>query len=117
MRIKITADSTCDLSPELVAQNDIEIFPLFVNKGGESFLDGVTIQPADIFAHVANGGDLCTTAAVPVGIYQERFEALARDGEPLEPGTLIAKITGSARSVLTGERLALNLLQHLMIPQ
>ena len=41
------------------------------------------------------------------------FEALARDGEPLEPGTLIAKITGSARSVLTGERLALNLLQHL----
>ena len=79
MRIKITADSTCDLSPELIAQNDIEIFPLFVNKGGESFLDGVTIQPADIFAHVANGGDLCTTAAVPVGIYQERFEALARE--------------------------------------
>ena len=79
MRIKITADSTCDLSPELVAQNDIEIFPLFVNKGSESFLDGVTIQPADIFAHVANGGDLCTTAAVPVGIYQERFEALAQE--------------------------------------
>ena len=79
MRIKITADSTCDLSPELITQNDIEIFPLFVNKGGESFLDGVTIQPADIFAHVANGGDLCTTAAAPVGIYQERFEALARE--------------------------------------
>lgn len=41
------------------------------------------------------------------------FEALAKDGDKLEPGTLIAKVTGSARSVLTGERLALNLLQHL----
>lgn len=53
MRIKITADSTCDLSPELIRANDIEIFPLFVNKGDESFRDCVDIQPADIFAHVA----------------------------------------------------------------
>ena len=55
MRIKITSDSTCDLSPELIRENDIEIFPLFVNMGGKSFLDCVDIQPADIFAHVAAG--------------------------------------------------------------
>lgn len=79
MKIKITADSTCDLSPEQIRENDIEIFPLFVNKGGESFLDGVTIQPSEIFAHVANGGDLCTTAAAPIGVYQERFKALLKD--------------------------------------
>ncbi len=79
MRIKITADSTCDLSPELVRANDIEIFPLFINKGNESFLDGVTIRPADIFAHVAAGNPLCSTAAVPVGTYQERFEALSKE--------------------------------------
>lgn len=41
------------------------------------------------------------------------FEAMAKDGDKLEPATLIAKVAGSARSVLTGERLALNLLQHL----
>lgn len=79
MRIKVTSDSTCDLSPTLLQENDIEIFPLFVNKGDESFLDGVTITPAEIFAHVAAGGDLCSTAAVPIGTYQERFEALLKD--------------------------------------
>lgn len=41
------------------------------------------------------------------------FEAMAKDGDKLEAATLIAKVAGSARSVLTGERLALNLLQHL----
>lgn len=41
------------------------------------------------------------------------FTALAKDGDTLEYGTKIAEIKGSARSVLTGERLALNLLQHL----
>ena len=48
MKIKITSDSTCDLSPELLRENDIELFPLFINKGDESFRDGVDIQPADI---------------------------------------------------------------------
>lgn len=79
MRIKITADSTCDLSPELIQENGIEIFPLFVNKDDESFRDGVDIQPADIFAHVAAGGSLCSTAAVPVGIYHDRFAALSQE--------------------------------------
>lgn len=41
------------------------------------------------------------------------FTALAKDGDTLEYGTKIAEIKGSARSVLTGERLALNLLQHM----
>lgn len=79
MKIKITADSTCDLSPELISENDIGIVPLFVNKGGESFLDGVTITPAEIFAHVAAGGDLCSTAAVPIGVYQEYFEKFLKE--------------------------------------
>ena len=79
MKIKITADSTCDLSPELISENDIGIVPLFVNKGGESFLDGVTITPAEIFAHVAAGGDLCSTAAVPIGVYQEYFEKYLKE--------------------------------------
>ncbi len=76
MKIKITADSTCDLSPEQVRDNDITIIPLIVNKGDESFLDGVTITPADIFAHVAAGGSLCSTSAVSVGLYQDKFEEL-----------------------------------------
>jgi nicotinate-nucleotide pyrophosphorylase (carboxylating) len=39
-------------------------------------------------------------------------EALA-DGARLEPGTVIARVSGPTRAILTGERLALNLLGHL----
>ena len=79
MRIKISSDSTCDLSPELVRENDINIVPLYINKDNKSYRDGVDIQPAEIFAHVAAGGALCTTSAAPVGIYRETFEALLKD--------------------------------------
>lgn len=73
MNIKITADSTCDLSAELIAQHDITICPLTVMKNDEAFLDGVNITPADIFAHVAAGGKLCSTAAVNVADYVDFF--------------------------------------------
>lgn len=77
MNIKILSDSTCDLSPELVRQNDIGILPLIVVKNDEEFRDCVTITPADIFAHVAAGGSLCSTAALSMGIYQEEFAKYA----------------------------------------
>jgi nicotinate-nucleotide pyrophosphorylase (carboxylating) len=35
-----------------------------------------------------------------------------RDGDPIEPGTVIAAITGPRRGILTGERVALNFLCH-----
>src|SRR4051812_44684804 len=36
-----------------------------------------------------------------------------KDGAPLAPGTEIAAVAGPARALLTGERMALNFLQHL----
>ena len=73
MRIKILSDSTCDLSKELVAENDITIVPLTVVKGDEQFKDGITITPDVIFQHVANGGALCSTSANSVGEYEDIF--------------------------------------------
>jgi nicotinate-nucleotide pyrophosphorylase (carboxylating) len=42
-----------------------------------------------------------------------RFEALVDDGARVEPGTMIARISGPARGVLSAERVALNYLMHL----
>lgn len=79
MKIKVLSDSTCDLSAELLAAYDISLVPLTVVKGDEQFKDGVTIQPADIFAHVADGGALCSTAAVSIGEYADLFEEYLKD--------------------------------------
>ena len=49
MKVRITADSTCDLTEELVARYGITITPLTVSCGGESYLDGVEIDPDRLF--------------------------------------------------------------------
>jgi len=73
MNIKITADSTCDLSPELVEKYGVGIFPLSVVKDGVPMRDGIDITPDDIFAYVAAGGKPCGTTAVNMADYGDRF--------------------------------------------
>ena len=77
MKIKITSDSTCDLSQELILKHDIAITPLIVMKNEEEYEDGATITPTEIFEHVAAGGSLCSTAARSVGFYQDTFAKYA----------------------------------------
>ena len=77
MNFKILSDSTCDLSQEILEAHNISLVPLTVIKDGKEFKDGVTITPDEIFAHVAAGGDLCSTSANSVGEYQEQFAKYA----------------------------------------
>ena len=48
--VKIFAESTCDLSPELVKKYDITIIPLHIILDDEEFEDGININPDQIFA-------------------------------------------------------------------
>lgn len=79
MKFKIISDSTCDLSKDLVEKYDIAIVPLTVVKDGVSYKDGVDITTAEIFAHVAAGGDLCSTTAMNVGEYEDYFAKYSKE--------------------------------------
>ena len=81
MAIKITSDSTCDLSRELLKKHDIELFPLYITLGGKTLKDGIEIVPDDVFAHVAAGGAHASTAAVTPNDYEQRFEKLSREND------------------------------------
>ena len=43
--VKIIADSTCDLSKEILAKYDVSIVPLHILSQDEAYLHGVTISP------------------------------------------------------------------------
>lgn len=73
MSWKITSDSTCDLSSELLEKYDIDLAPLHVQVGDESCLDGVDVDPDKIYAHVSAGGNLPKTQAVNVAEYAALF--------------------------------------------
>ncbi len=75
--IKITADSTCDLSPSFLESNNITLVPLYVLLGEKSYRDGVDITPAEIFEYVKETNKLSKTAAVNTYDYVKVFEELS----------------------------------------
>ncbi len=48
-KVKIIADSTCDLSPELIEKYGIAIVPLCIVLDGKSYYDGLEITPEQIY--------------------------------------------------------------------
>lgn len=72
-KVKICADSVCDLSEELKARYDISVIPLYVTKGDETLRDGVEIGQKEVFDYYRSTGKLCKTGAVNVSDFEEFF--------------------------------------------
>lgn len=71
--IKISADSTCDLSPALLQEYGISLVPLGIVVEEQTYLDGVNITPADLFRYVEEEKKVCRTSAVNAFTYEETF--------------------------------------------
>ena len=69
----IAADSTCDLSPELIEAYGIHIIPLGVTLGEAQYTDGVDIDPDFIYAHYEKTGELPKTSAVNLVDFEDYF--------------------------------------------
>jgi fatty acid-binding protein DegV len=61
MRVKITSDSTCDLSNEIINKYNIKITPLYITYGNESFRDGLDITADDIYSREKENGVIGST--------------------------------------------------------
>lgn len=75
--VKILADSTCDLSPELIARYGIGIIPLYVHLGEEEFRDGVDITPEQLYKWSDEHNTTPKTAAPGI---EDIEEFLDKDG-------------------------------------
>ena len=93
MNIKVTADSTCDLTPELIGRYDITITPLHVTCGEESFLDGVDITPDGLYEKIRAAGKLGATAAVNVQEYIDVFSRLRQSCDAIVHFTISAQMS------------------------
>ena len=61
--IKISCDSTADLSPELYERYNIAKLPLYINIAGREYMDGVDLTSEELFKLVDETGELPSTAA------------------------------------------------------
>lgn len=79
-KIKIITDSTADLPKEIYEKYDIEVLPLLINFGEESYLDGVEINTNEVFERIRNENILPTTAQVTPNRFVEIYKKYLAEG-------------------------------------
>ena len=91
----ITADSTCDLSPELCSRFQIQVIPLTITLGEATFLDGESFTPADMYARYREDGTLPKTSAPSVQSFLDFFRPFVEQGFEVIHLDISSELSGS----------------------
>lgn len=104
MMIKLLADSTCDLSDEILEKYDISIAPLTITIGDKSYRDRIDIQPDDFYKMLSSLEKLPTTAMPAPTEYIAIFEeALAKGFKDFICISMSSGTSGSYQSAMIGK--------------
>lgn len=104
MKIIVSADSTCDLSKEIIDKENISIVPLIINLGDESYFDGQTVSSNQVFDYVTKTGTLPKTAARGIFEYQEYFENLRKKCDAVIHVSISSSMSSSHSNALTASK-------------
>ncbi len=100
--VKIIADSTCDLSKELIEKYDIEILPLHIMLGEKEYQDGVNITLDEIYSWSDEHKTTPKTSAVGMEEAMAVFEKYLSQGMEL----VVFAISGDMSTTVNVMRLA-----------
>jgi len=98
----VVTDSTADLPGDWRERYDIEVVPLKVIFGGETFRDGVDMNNDEFFARLATSTKLPTTSAPSPGEFAELYTRLAKDHDGCISIHIGAALSATAESARVG---------------
>ena len=97
-KIKIITDSTLDLPSDIIKEKDIEVLPLLINFGEESYLDGVEINTKEMLDRIERDNILPTTAQVTPNRFEEVFKKYLDEGYKIVTLVLSSEMSGTYQS-------------------
>jgi len=98
----VVTDSTADLPEAWRARYGIEVVPLKVLFGKETFRDGVDMTNEQFFARLATVTSLPTTSAPSPGEFAEVYERLAREHDGCISIHIGAQLSATAEAARVG---------------
>lgn len=80
-KIKIITDSTADLPPDFIKENDVHVVPLYVNFTHGTYKDGVDLQPKDFYPMLLESGkNIPKTSTPSAQDFTDAYESFLKKG-------------------------------------
>ncbi len=96
--VKIVTDSAGDFSPEFMKQRGIQVIPLTVHFGAQTYRDWYEIRGRQFYDKLTSGGVLPRTSQPSPAAFQQAFEELSADGSAVVCVTLSSGVSGTYQS-------------------
>lgn len=102
--IQIVADSTCDLTPEMIREHNICIIPLHVVFGEDTYRDGIDMSTEELYAHVENDGILPKTAAPSPAEFVATFDPIISNNKKIVCICISSELSSTYQNALIASR-------------
>ena len=97
-KIKVITDSTADLPVELVDKYDIEVIPLTVHFGDETYRDGVDIKLPEFLEKIRNSDVFPVTSQINPQRFYETYKKYLEEGYKIISIHISSKLSGTYQS-------------------
>lgn len=104
-KIKIVTDSSVQLTPSEIEDNNITIVPLTVEINGETFIDGETITREELVEELKKGNKP-KTSQPPVGLFVDTFDRLGEDGSEVVAIMLSDVLSGTYQTAVSAAEMS-----------
>lgn len=104
--VKILTDSSCDLSPARCEELGVEMLPITVNFGSESYRANIDISNDEFYEKLAAASELPKTAQITPAFFEDKFREYKESGDDVVCLFISSMMSGTLQSA----HLAKNLL-------
>ncbi len=103
--VKLIADSSCDIGPELAERYQVDFVHIHVRLNGEEYLDGVDITHTEIYENYEKNHTLPRTAAMNIDEYASIFRPYIDQGYDIVHVSLGSGLSSTCNNArLAGEQ-------------
>lgn len=97
-KIKIITDSCLDIPKEMIQENNIEVLPVLINFGEESFIDIEEITLSEMQERIDRENILPTTSQITPSRFEECFRRNLEDGYQVVALIMSSNMSGTYQS-------------------
>ncbi len=108
-RIALVTDSSAYLPPELVRKSGVDVIPIYIHSGGETYRDGVDIDTTAFYERLTSIPALPTTSQPSAGDFVELYRHLSTEADAIISIHISSGISGTVNSALTARQLLANM--------
>lgn len=96
--VKILTDSSCDLSPARCEELGVEMLPITVNFGEESFRANIDITNQEFYEKLAQASELPKTAQISPAFFEKKFSEYKGTGDEVVCLFISSRMSGTLQS-------------------